>query len=112
MAKMNWVTSAVILQKIFKVLHNDEGVIISLHKPLKVFKVVFVDIFEALLGLAPQPLPPLLDLELDGAQLAVLLGAHEEQLVAVATPSVLHVYCLKIMINHTVEIINKKIFLL
>ena len=112
MAKMNWVTSAVILQKIFKVLHNDKGVIISLHKPLKVFKVVFIDIFEALLGLAPQPLPPLLDLELDGAQLAVLLSAHEEQLVAVTTPGVLHVDCLKIMINHTVEIINKKIFLL
>ena len=99
MAKMNWVTCAVIFQKIFKVLHNDKGVIISLHKPLKVFKVVFIDIFEALLGLAPQPLPPLLDLELDSAQLAVLLGAHEEQLVAVATPGVLHVDCLKIMIK-------------
>ena len=97
MAKMNRVTSAVILQKIFKVLHNDKGVIISLHKPLKVFKVVFIDIFEALLGLAPQPLPPLLDLELDGAQLAVLLGAHEDQLVAVATPGVLHMNCLHII---------------
>ena len=101
MAKMNRVTSAVILQKIFKVLHNDKGVIISLHKPLKVFKVVFIDIFEALLGLAPQPLPPLLDLELDSAQLAVLLCAHEDQLVTVAAPGVLNVDCLQVKQNGT-----------
>ena len=96
---MDRLICAVISEKILEVLHNHEGVIVRLHEPLELLEVVVIDVLEALLGLAPQPLPPLLDLELDGAQLAVLLGAHEEQLVAVATPRVLNVDCLEIMIK-------------
>ena len=94
-AKVDRVICAVVSEKILEVLHNHEGVIVRLHEPLELLEVVIVDVLEALLGLAPQPLPPLLDLELDSAQLAVLLGAHEEQLVAVAAPGVLHVNCLQ-----------------
>ena len=97
MAKVDRVICAVVSEEILEVLHNHEGVIVRLHEPLKLLEVVVVDVLEALLGLAPQPLPPLLDLELDSAQLAVLLGAHEEQLVAVATPGVLHMNCLHII---------------
>ena len=99
MAKVDRVICAVVSEEILEVLHYHEGVIVRLHEPLKLLEVVVVDVLEALLGLAPQPLPPLLDLELDGAQLAVLLGAHEEQLVAVATPGVLNMDCLKIEVN-------------
>ena len=99
MAKVDRIICAVVSEEILEVLHYHEGVIVRLHEPLKLLEVVVVDVLEALLGLAPQPLPPLLDLELDSAQLAVLLGAHEEQLVAVATPGVLNMDCLKIVVK-------------
>ena len=92
---MDRVICAVVSKEILEVLHNHESVIVRLHEPLELLEVVVIDIFETLLCLVPQPLSPLLDLELDSAQLAVLLGAHEDQLVAVAAPGVLNVDCLQ-----------------
>ena len=95
MTKVDRVICAVIAKKMLEVFHNDEGIVICLQKPVKLFKVVVIDVFEALLCLVPQPLPPILDLELDSAKLAVLLSAHEDQLVTVAAPGVLNVDCLQ-----------------
>ena len=93
--KVDRVICAVIAEKILEVFYNDKSIVICLQEPLKLLEVVVKDVFETLLCLVPQPLPPLLDLELDSAQIAVLLSAHEDQLVTVAAPGVLNVDCLQ-----------------
>ena len=78
-------------EQFFEILYNHEGVIISLEEPVELLPVVLVAVLEAFLSFPPELLPPLADVESHGPQLGVLLGAHEEEFVAVGAPGVLDV---------------------
>ena len=77
-----------------EILYNHEGVIISLEEPVILLPVVLVAVIEPSLGLPPEVLPPLADVESHSPQGLVLLGAHEDQLVTVGAPGVLNVHSL------------------
>ena len=79
-----------VFEEFFEILYNHEGVIISLEEPVVLVPVVLVAVVEPSLGLPPEVLPPLADVESHSPQGLVLLGAHEDQLVAVGAPGVLH----------------------
>ena len=78
-------------EQFFEILYNHEGVIISLEEPVKLVPVVLVAVLEASLSFAPEVLSALTDIESHGPQCWILLGAHEEEFVAVRSPGVLDV---------------------
>ena len=91
MAKMDWFVGIKWSEHFFEILYNHEGVIISLEEPVELLPVVLVTVLEAFLSFPPELLPPLADIESHGPQGGVLLGAHEEEFVAVRAPGVLDV---------------------
>ena len=80
----------IVHQEEFEILDDDKGVIIRLQEPVRVMEVIFVQIQMSLLCLGPQVLPALPDMETHRRQTEVLLGAHEQELVAPPAPGGLH----------------------
>ena len=78
-----------------EIFNDHEGVVVGLDEPVELLVVVPVTVLKCSLCFAPEILPPLRHVEVDGPQRDVLLGAHEDQLVAVRAPGSLDVYCLK-----------------
>ena len=62
-----------VLKKISEVLHNHVGIVVRLKEPVILLVVMIVDVLEGILGLVPQMVPALSDVELDCWQVLVLL---------------------------------------
>ena len=54
-----------VLKEISEVLHNHVGIVVRLKEPVILLVVVLVDVLEGVLGLVPQMVPALSDVELD-----------------------------------------------
>ena len=79
-----------------EIFYDHEGVVVSLDEPVKLLIVVVVTVFEGLLSFAPQIVSSFRNIEIDSPKITVLLRAHEDQLVTVRAPSLLHVDGLKV----------------
>ena len=62
-----------VLKKISEVLHNHVGIVVRFKEPVILLVVMIVDVLEGVLGLVPQMVPALSDVELDCWQVLVLL---------------------------------------
>ena len=84
-----------------QIFYDHESVIISFDEPLEFLSVVLVAVLECPLSFAPQILPAFTDIEGDGPELFVLLGAHEDQFITVRSPGVFNVNSSTVMSGRT-----------
>ncbi len=79
-------------QHVAHVLQNDVGVVVCFHKPVRVVKVILIDVVEGTHCLGREVIPAQIGLYPDGRETLVLLVAHVQNLVAPLTPRGVHVY--------------------
>ena len=98
---MYWFICVKRLEKFSQIFYDHESVVISFDEPVEFLSVVLVAVLECPLSFAPQSLPAFTDIEGDGPELFVLLGAHEDQFITVRSPCVFNVNSSAVMSGRT-----------